>query len=139
MEKKTKEMMEQFIAENINRVPRNQSKKFEAMTIEQKVERIQSYIDREKMWEESVDKNNYIYGVKNEMIQEQTYKQDLDKVTDTEEKQQIVRKYVDKILLQKSGIKRGHYIIEIYMKDEKLYKYSFWSSGPWHNAELIDV
>jgi hypothetical protein len=56
MEKKTKEMMEQFIAENINRVPRNQSKKFEAMTIEQKVERIQMYIDREKMWEEAAQK-----------------------------------------------------------------------------------
>lgn len=56
MEKKTKEMMEQFIAENINRVPRNQSKKFETMTIEQKVERIQMYIDREKMWEEAAQK-----------------------------------------------------------------------------------
>ena len=84
------------------------------------------------------DKNNYIYGIKNEMIQEQSYKQDLNKVIDIEEKQQIVRKYVDKILLQKSGIKRGHYIIEICMKTGIIYKYAYWSSGPWNNVELID-
>lgn len=64
MEKKTKEMMEQFIAENINRVPRNQSKKFESMTIEQKVERIQFYIDRAKFFEERAEKNKVINQVK---------------------------------------------------------------------------
>lgn len=64
MEKKTKEMMEQFVAENINLVPRNQSKKFNALTIEQKVEKIQSYIDRAKFWEEVAEKNKVINRVK---------------------------------------------------------------------------
>jgi len=64
MEKKTKEMMEQFIAENIKRVPNNQKGKFNALTLEQKVEKIQSYIDRAKFWEEIAEKNKVINKVK---------------------------------------------------------------------------
>ena len=67
MEEKTKAMMEKFIAENMDKVPRSQRKKFEALTTEQKVEKIQFYINREKMWEEARQKREQ----KRELLAEQ--------------------------------------------------------------------
>ena len=76
MEKKTKEMMEQFIAENIKRVPNNQKGKFNALTLEQKVEKIQSYIDRAKFWEEIAEKNKLSNRVKDLMTKRHATIQD---------------------------------------------------------------
>lgn len=84
-----------------------------------------------------MDDYNYLYGQKQTMIYEGTYKQDISKIENIEERQKIVRKYVNKIILEKTGEKRGHYNIEVIMTNNKVYKYSFWSSGPWNNIEKI--
>ena len=39
------EQMQQYVEENIHMVPKNQMKKFEALTLEQKVKKIQFYMD----------------------------------------------------------------------------------------------
>ena len=81
------------------------------------------------------DKNNYIYGQKQSMIHEGTYKTDISKTEDIEEKQRIIRRYVNSILLEKTGEKRGHYYVDIKMTDNTLYQYTMWSSGPWNKIE----
>lgn len=63
MEKTTKEMMEQFIAENINTVPARQMKKFEKLTTEKKYEKLQFFIEQQKMWEEAAEKNKLVHKV----------------------------------------------------------------------------
>lgn len=60
----TTEQMEQFIAEHIGIVPRNQMKKFETLTAEQKVEKLNFYIERGKMWAEAAEKNKLENKVK---------------------------------------------------------------------------
>lgn len=60
----TAEQMEQFITENIGLVPRNQKKKFETLTMEQKVEKLRFYIERGKMWAEAAEKNKLENKVK---------------------------------------------------------------------------
>ena len=90
-----------------------------------------------KEQEELMDNCNYLYGQKMEMIEEGTYKKNIENIEDDVERQNIVRKYVEKILLEKTGQKRGHYNIEIIMTDGKVYNYLFWSSGPWNNIERI--
>lgn len=81
------------------------------------------------------DKNDYIYGQKQSMIHEGTYKTDISKTEDIEEKQRIIRRYVNSILLEKTGEKRGHYYVDIKMTDNTLYQYTMWSSGPWNKIE----
>ena len=87
--------------------------------------------------ESIMDKCNYLYGQKQEMLYEGTYKKDMDNIEDDVERQKIVRRYVNKVMLEKTGEKRGHYNIEVIMANGKVYKYSFWSSGPWNNIEKI--
>ena len=87
--------------------------------------------------EELMDKCNYLYGQKQEMLYEGSYKKDMDHIQNDEERQKIVRRYVNKVLLEKTGEKRGHYNIEVIMANGKVYKYSFWSSGPWNHVEKI--
>jgi len=87
--------------------------------------------------QEIFDKYSYIYGQKNEALHDESYKTDIIGVVDEQEQQKIVRRYVDKIILEKSGIKRGHYLIEVIMTNGVIYKYSYWSSGPWNNIERI--
>lgn len=87
--------------------------------------------------EELMDKCNHLYGQKQEMLYEGTYKQDIEDIEDDDERQAIVRKYISKILLEKTGEKRGHYNIEVIMANNKIYKYSFWSSGPWNHIERL--
>lgn len=62
--KMTKEQMEQFINENTAIVPKNQRKKFEALPLEQKVAKIQHYLNSQKMKEEKVEKNKLENKVK---------------------------------------------------------------------------
>lgn len=90
-----------------------------------------------KEQEELMDKCNHLYGQKQEMLYEGTYKQDIEDIEDDDERQAIVRKYINKVLLEKTGEKRGHYNIEVIMANGKVYKYSFWSSGPWNHIERL--
>ena len=83
-----------------------------------------------------MDTNNYIYGQKNEMLHEETYKIDIDNLSD-EEKQTLTRKYIERIDLDKTGL-RGHYLITIKFKNGLVFKYKYWSSGPWNNLEKIE-
>ena len=43
------EQMQQYVEQNIHMVPKNQAKKFENMTLQQKVSKIQFYYDIQKM------------------------------------------------------------------------------------------
>ncbi len=89
-----------------------------------------------KEQQDIMDKNNYIYGQKIQMIVEENYKIDYSQITDNYERQQIVRKYVDRIDLEKTGI-RGHYLIEIKMKNGQNYNFKYYRSGPWTKVEKI--
>ena len=80
MEKKTKEQMEQFIAENINFVPNNRKNKFRARTLEQQYEDIQYYMERAKMWEELRQKNSIENKVKDMMVRRHATIEDAEKV-----------------------------------------------------------
>ena len=62
--KMSKEQMEQFVNENTAIVPRIHRKKFEALSLEQKVAKIQHYIESKKMKEEWVEKNKLENRVK---------------------------------------------------------------------------
>lgn len=53
----TIEQMEQFVKENISIVPRNQTKKFESLKLEQKVFKIRFYLDIQKMKKDAREKN----------------------------------------------------------------------------------
>lgn len=82
------------------------------------------------------DKYNYSYARTLETIYRSTYDGDISKIEDMNERQMLVRKYVRKVWLEKTGEKRGHYYIEIIMNDNiTCYKYKLWSSGPWNNIE----
>lgn len=58
------EEMQQFVEENIHMVPKNQIKKFESMTLKQKVSKIQLYQDIARMREEARIKNSVLNRVK---------------------------------------------------------------------------
>lgn len=54
------ETMEAIIEDNMHLVPRNQVKKFEALTLEQKVKKIQFYTDMAVMREQARIKNSVV-------------------------------------------------------------------------------
>lgn len=83
-----------------------------------------------------IDKNNYIYGQKNEALYEEQYKIDFEKLNDLE-RQLLVRKYIEKVELEKVGDKRGHYKVTVIFKDNTTVIYKYWSSGPWNSIELL--
>lgn len=56
--------MQQFVEANLNMVPRNQQSKFNAMTLEQKYDKIKFYIDMQKLREDAREKNKLINRVK---------------------------------------------------------------------------
>lgn len=58
------EEMQQFVEENIHMVPKNQQKKFDAMTLKQKVSKIQLYQDIARMREEARIKNSILNRTK---------------------------------------------------------------------------
>lgn len=80
MEKKTKEQMEQFIAENINFVPKNRKNKFAAKSVEDQYTDIQQYMERAKMWEEARQKNSIENKVKEMMVRRHATVEDAEKV-----------------------------------------------------------
>lgn len=90
-----------------------------------------------KEQQDIMDKNNYIYEQKNEALYEESYKIDFDNLDDLE-RQNLVRKYIDKVELEKIGDKRGHYKVVIIFKDNTTTTYRYWSSGPWNNIERIE-
>lgn len=80
MEKKTKEMMEQFIAENINVVPNNRKNKFAAKSLEDQYADIQHYLDRAKMWAEAREKNRIENKVREMMDRRHATIEDAEKI-----------------------------------------------------------
>ena len=58
------QQMQQYVEENIHMVPKNQRKKFETLTLEQKAKKIQFYIDIEKLRADAKIKNSVLNRVK---------------------------------------------------------------------------
>lgn len=58
------ETMQAIVDDNMHLVPKNQMKKFEALTLEQKVAKIKFYQDMEKMREDARIKNSVLNRVK---------------------------------------------------------------------------
>lgn len=60
----SEEEMQQYVEQNIHMVPKNQSKKFEKMTLQQKVSKIKFYYDIQKLKEDAKIKNSIPNRVK---------------------------------------------------------------------------
>lgn len=73
----TTEQMEQFVKENISIVPRNQTKKFESLKLEQKVSKIRFYFDMKKMREDAIKKNKLENKVKDLFIRRKATTEDV--------------------------------------------------------------
>lgn len=73
----TNEQMEQFVKENISIVPRNQTKKFESLKLEQKVSKIRFYLDIQKMKEDAREKNKLENKVKDLFVHRKATTEDV--------------------------------------------------------------
>ena len=73
----TNEQMEQFVKENISIVPRNQTKKFESLKLEQKVSKIRFYLDIQKMKEDAREKNKLENKVKDLFVRRKATTEDV--------------------------------------------------------------
>ena len=62
--KMTENEMKEFVTANMEIVPKNQTKKFNALTLEEKVTKIQFYIDIQKLREDARIKNSVPNKVK---------------------------------------------------------------------------
>ena len=78
----SKEQMEQYVNENRSIVPRNWNKKFEALTLEQKVKKIGFFFDMQKMRNEAQEKNKLENKVKELFIKRKATTEDVVKVID---------------------------------------------------------
>ena len=79
----TKEQMEQFVNENLGIIPRNCNKKFESLkTIEEKVAKIQYYIDAKKLRDEMTERNKLENKVKQLFIRQKATTEDVVRVID---------------------------------------------------------
>ena len=58
------QQMQQYVERNIHMVPKNQRKKFETLTLEQKAKKIQFYFDIEKLKADAKIKNSVLNRVK---------------------------------------------------------------------------
>ena len=76
----TNEQMEQFVKENISIVPRNQTKKFESLKLEQKVSKIRFYLDIQRMKEDAREKNKLENKVKDLFVRRKATTGDVLKV-----------------------------------------------------------
>ena len=127
---------------NINSI-RSQIDRIETRIIEGKMSEIKGdKMIEEKMKEMEIqqnifDTNNYLFAKKQEMLYEGKFKRDIDTILTDEEKQEYIRQKLDKVIAQKTYEKRGHYFLDFIMKDGTVYKYKFWSSGPWNKIERI--
>ena len=84
-EKKTQmsnEEMEKFVSENLSIVPRNWRKKFDLLTLEQKVAKIRFYFDQKKLKDEMVEKNKLENKVKELFIKRKVTTEDVVRVMD---------------------------------------------------------
>lgn len=73
----TNEQMEQFVKENISIVPRNQTKKFESLKLEQKVSKIRFYLDIQKMKDDAREKNKLENKVKDLFVRRKATTEDV--------------------------------------------------------------
>ena len=73
----TNEQMEQFVKENVSIVPRNQTKKFESLKLEQKVSKIRFYIDIQKMKDDAREKNKLENKVKDLFVRRKATTEDV--------------------------------------------------------------
>ncbi len=73
----TNEQMEKFVNENIAVVPRNQKKKFDSLTLEQKVSKIRYYFDIQKMKSDAKEKNKLENRVKELFIRRKATTEDV--------------------------------------------------------------
>ena len=73
----TNEQMEQFVNTNIALVPKNQKKKFDAMTLEQKTKKMRLYIDIQKMKEDAKERNKLENRVKDLFIRRKATTEDV--------------------------------------------------------------
>jgi hypothetical protein len=85
----TNEQMEQFVKDNISIVPRNQTKKFESMKLEQKVSKIRFYIDIQKMKEDAREKNKLENKVKDLFVRRKATTEDVLRVIE------FCKKYIE--------------------------------------------
>ena len=85
----TNEQMEQFVKENISIVPRNQTKKFESLKLEQKVSKIRFYIDIQKMKEDAKEKNKLENKVKDLFVRRKATTEDVLRVIE------FCKKYIE--------------------------------------------
>ena len=73
----TNGQMEQFFNDNISIVPKNQTKKFESLKLEQKVSKIRFYIDIQKMKEDAREKNKLENKVKDLFVRRKATTEDV--------------------------------------------------------------
>ena len=78
----SKEQMEQFVAEHLSIVPRNWYRRFDALSLEQKVSKIHFYLDMQKMREEAMERNKLENKVKELFIKRKATTEDVVKVID---------------------------------------------------------
>lgn len=60
----SEEEMQSYVTENMHLVPKNQLKKFEALSLERKVNKIQFYLDMQQWRNDAVEKNKIVNRVK---------------------------------------------------------------------------
>ena len=73
----TNEQMEKFVKDNISIVPRNQTKKFESLKLEQKVSKIRFYLDIQKMKKDAREKNKLENKVKDLFVRRKATTEDV--------------------------------------------------------------
>lgn len=85
----SKEQMEQFINENISIVPRNRSKQFETLSLEEKMAKIGHYIQSKKQREVLIEKNKLENRVKDLFVRRNATTEDVLRVIE------FCKKYIE--------------------------------------------
>lgn len=85
----TNEQMEKFVKDNISIVPRNQTKKFESLKLEQKVSKIRFYLDIQKMKKDAREKNKLENKVKDLFVRRKATTEDVLRVIE------FCKKYIE--------------------------------------------
>ena len=76
------EQMEQVVKENIAIVPRNQTKKFNSLTLEKKVSKIHFYLNMQKLKADAKEKNKLENRVKELFVRRKATTEDVVRVID---------------------------------------------------------
>lgn len=85
----TNGQMEKFVKDNISIVPRNQTKKFESLKLEQKVSKIRFYLDIQKMKKDAREKNKLENKVKDLFVRRKATTEDVLRVIE------FCKKYIE--------------------------------------------